>query len=144
MKFYNASQKFQERSFKLDEFKLLTEDELTALSSKDRREYLRKKKAYENEKLVHETVESASMSEPIVVNSPKATAEPEPISISAPEKKSNAGRKKMDSDKKKKQMVLTLSPDTYNRLQSWAESKPRSAPNYVSDFIEEHLNILLY
>ena len=59
-------------------------------------------------------------------------------------KKSNAGRKKYDNpEKKKKQMVLTLTPDTYERLQEWAATKARSAPNYVSDFVEEHINDII-
>lgn len=58
----------------------------------------------------------------------------------AKSKRSNAGRKKKATAEKKKQMTLTLSPDTYNKLIEWADSKPRSAPNYVSDFVEEHLS----
>ena len=58
-------------------------------------------------------------------------------------RKSNAGRKKIDEAKKKKQLVLTLTPATYNALQEWAETKPRSAANYASDFIEEHLNDII-
>jgi hypothetical protein len=59
-------------------------------------------------------------------------------------KKSNAGRKKYDNpEKKKKQMVLTLTPDTFEKLQEWASSKPRSAPNYVSDFVEEHIDDII-
>lgn len=58
----------------------------------------------------------------------------------AKSKRNNAGRKKKATAEKKKQMTLTLSPDTYNKLIEWADSKPRSAPNYVSDFVEEHLS----
>lgn len=58
-------------------------------------------------------------------------------------RKSNAGRKKIDEAKKKKQLVLTLTPDTYNALKEWATTKPRSAANYASDFIEEHLNDII-
>lgn len=58
-------------------------------------------------------------------------------------KRSNAGRKKKANAEKKKQMTLTLSPDTYNKLIEWADSKPRSAPNYVSDFVEEHLSKII-
>ena len=54
--------------------------------------------------------------------------------------KSNAGRKPKKAAEKKKQMVLTLSPETYNKLLEWAESKPRTAPNYVSEFVGEHIN----
>ena len=57
--------------------------------------------------------------------------------------KSNAGRKKIEESKKKKQLVLTLTADTYNALKAWAETKPRSAANYASDFIEEHINDII-
>ena len=58
-------------------------------------------------------------------------------------KKSNAGRKKLDEKNKKKQMVLTLTPNTYKQLIEWAETKSRTAPNYVSEFIEEHINEII-
>ncbi len=62
------------------------------------------------------------------------------ISKEPTKKKSNAGRKTLAASKKKKQMVLTLTPETYNKLLKWAETKARTAPNYVSEFVEEHIN----
>lgn len=58
-------------------------------------------------------------------------------------KKRKAGRKRISEDKKKKQMVLTISPDTYHKLIKWAEGKARSAPNYVSDYVEEHIDDII-
>ena len=40
----------------MEDFKILTEDELAALSNKERREYLKQKREYDNKKLVTETV----------------------------------------------------------------------------------------
>lgn len=57
--------------------------------------------------------------------------------------KKKVGRKRIAENKKKKQMVLTISSDTYNKLIKWAENKARSAPNYVSDYVEEHINDII-
>ena len=65
------------------------------------------------------------------------------VKTAAKKNTNNAGRKKIDDSKKKKQMVLTLTPDTYNRLIEWAESKSRTAPNYVSEFVEEHIDEII-
>ena len=51
-------------------------------------------------------------------------------------KQTSAGRKKKSV--KKVQVALTLSPSTKEELEKWAESKPRSATNYLSEYIDEH------
>ena len=66
-----------------------------------------------------------------------------PEETTEPKKKSNAGRKRKDISEKKVQMTLTLTPATFNALKEWAKSKPRTAPNYISDYIEEHLNDII-
>lgn len=66
-----------------------------------------------------------------------------PEKKAAKSKRSNAGRKKLEDKNKKKQMVLTLTPDTYNRLIEWADTKSRTAPNYVSEFVEEHIDEII-
>lgn len=58
-------------------------------------------------------------------------------------KKSNAGRKRKAIEDKKVQMTLTLTPATFNALKEWAKAKPRTAPNYISEYIEEHLNDII-
>lgn len=45
------------------EFKILTSDELDKLSNKERRDYLKKKKEYDNQKLIEDTLESAKEEE---------------------------------------------------------------------------------
>ena len=121
----------------MDEFKILSEEELGALSNQQRREYLKAKREHDNKQLFERTLDS----EPERTKSVEDL--PTPSHVSEVRKKSNAGRKKKDEKDKKKQMVLTLSPATYERLLEWAESKPRTAPNYVSEFVEEHLNEII-
>lgn len=58
-------------------------------------------------------------------------------------KQSRAGRKKKSTQEKKTQIVLTLDPTVASRLKAWAESKPRSATNYLSMFVEDHLEDIL-
>ncbi len=58
-------------------------------------------------------------------------------------KQSRAGRKIKEPKEKKVQIVLTIGPNISNRLMSWAESKPRSAANYLSMYIEDHLDEIL-
>ncbi len=121
----------------MDEFKILSEEELGALSNQQRREYLKAKREHDNKQLFERTLDSEPERTKSVEDSPT------PSHVSEVRKKSNAGRKKKDEKDKKKQMVLTLSPATYERLLEWAESKPRTAPNYVSEFVEEHLNEII-
>lgn len=88
----------------MEEFKPLNDDELDALSSKERREYLKKKRAYENEKLVNETVNQSTESVPVVAPPPK--------------KKSNVGRKSIAASEKKQQIMLTIEAASKTRLES--------------------------
>ena len=88
----------------MDDFKILTEDELAALSSKDRREYQKQLRAYNNEKMVHDIVNqpnevdsSTSSSDTTIVDEPAPTKE-----------KSKAGRKAIDDAEKKQQVMLTI------------------------------------
>lgn len=61
----------------------------------------------------------------------------------SPKPKKKVGRKKLNAADKRKQMVLTLSASTYKKLMEWAETKPKSAPNYVSDFVDEHVDDII-
>lgn len=47
------------------EFKVLTDEEFQKLSNKDRRDYLKKKKEYDNNKLIQDTLASAKEDEPL-------------------------------------------------------------------------------
>lgn len=58
-------------------------------------------------------------------------------------KQSNAGRRAMDKAKKKVQLPLTLKPATKDILDEWASTKARSAANYLSEYVEEHLNEIM-
>ncbi len=58
-------------------------------------------------------------------------------------KKGTPGRKPIADKDKRVQMTLTLAPETKRRLEEWAESKPRSATNYLSDYVEEHLDDIM-
>lgn len=98
----------------MDDFKILTEDELAALSNKERREYLKQKREYDNKKLVTETVNqevevvpSATLSETITKTDP----------VSAPVKKSNAGRKAIADAEKKQQIMLTIEAESKLKLE---------------------------
>lgn len=98
----------------MEDFKILTEDELAALSNKERREYLKQKREYDNKKLVTETanqevevVPAATPSETITIT------EPAPV----PKKKSNAGRKAIDDADKKQQIMLTIEAESKLKLE---------------------------
>lgn len=58
-------------------------------------------------------------------------------------KQSNAGRREMPKAKKKVQLPLTLTPTTKEILDNWADTKPRSAANYISEYVEEHLEEIM-
>lgn len=58
-------------------------------------------------------------------------------------KQSNAGRRTMAKAKKKVQLPLTLTPATKEALDEWADTKPRSAANYISEYVEEHLEEIM-
>lgn len=58
-------------------------------------------------------------------------------------KQSNAGRREIPKEKKKVQLPLTLTPTTKQALNDWASTKPRSAANYVSEYVEEHLEEIM-
>ncbi len=58
-------------------------------------------------------------------------------------KQSNAGRREIPKAKKKVQMPLTLTPTTKEALDEWASEKPRSAANYISEYVEEHLEEIM-
>ncbi len=58
-------------------------------------------------------------------------------------RQSNAGRHAVDPTKKKTQMVVTLMPTTRQELENWAEGKPRSAANYLSEYIESRLQDIM-
>ena len=58
-------------------------------------------------------------------------------------KQSNAGRRTMAKSKKKVQLPLTLTPATKETLDEWADTKPRSAANYISEYVEEHLEEIM-
>lgn len=58
-------------------------------------------------------------------------------------RKSKAGRKPKALSEKKVQLTLTLSRQCQEQLQAWADRKPRSAPNYLSEYVEEHLEEIM-
>ena len=58
-------------------------------------------------------------------------------------RQSKAGRKRKSNQEKKSQIVLTLDSTTISKLESWAENKPRSGNNYLSLFVENHLDEIL-
>lgn len=58
-------------------------------------------------------------------------------------KQSNAGRREIPEAEKKVQLPLTLMPTTKETLDNWASKKPRSAANYVSEYVEEHLKEIM-
>ncbi len=58
-------------------------------------------------------------------------------------RKSKAGRKPKAVSEKKVQLTLTISRQCQEQLQSWADRKPRSAPNYLSEYVEEHLDEII-
>ena len=124
----------------MEDFKYLSPEELDKLSRTERVNYQRQKRMYENQQMVQEVLDSddnATKTIDDVVKEEKGTpAEPETD-------KKKRGRPKKEPKDKKKQMVLTLNPTTYEKLLKWAESKPRTAPNYISDYVEEHIDEII-
>lgn len=97
----------------MDDFKILTEDELAALSSKDRREYQKQLRAYNNEKMVHDIV-----NQPNEVDSSTSSSDTTIVAETAPTKeKSKAGRKAIDDAEKKQQVMLTIEASSKAKLE---------------------------
>lgn len=88
----------------MEEFKPLNDADFAALSSKARREYLKKKREYENAKLVTETVNQSTEFVPVVVTPSR--------------KKSNVGRKSIAASEKKQQIMLTVEAASKAKLES--------------------------
>ena len=99
----------------MDTFKILSEEELAALSNKERREYLKQKREFDNAKLVTETAnqESEEASVKIAPASVEKTA-----TANFHQKKSNAGRKAISAAEKKQQIMLTIEAGTKNKLEA--------------------------
>ena len=98
----------------MEDFKILTEDELAALSNKERREYLKQKREYDNKKLVTETVNQEVEVVPAATPSETiTTTEPAPAS----KKKSNAGRKAIPDAEKKQQIMITIEAESKLKLE---------------------------
>lgn len=117
----------------MDDFKYLSEEELANLSAKERRDYLKQKKEYENQKMVkdvlNEIVENTpltqinevsepSVKEPIIETITPASIEVTKVSSNTSVKKSNAGRKKISDSEKKQQIMLTIEPESKNKLEA--------------------------
>lgn len=119
----------------MEDFKILTEDELATLSNKERREYLKQKREYDNKKLVTETanqevevVPAATPSETIT------TTEPAPV----PKKKSNAGRKAIADADKKQQIMLTIEAESKLKLEGVDEKNfKKLLGRYIDKNIDE-------
>ena len=117
----------------MEDFKYLSEDELTTLSAKERREYLKKKKEFENQKMVKDVLKESvenipiprineipkpSIKEPISETISPSVTEISNSSTNAPVKKSNAGRKKISDSEKKQQIMLTIESESKNKLEA--------------------------
>ena len=98
----------------MDEFRVLSEDELAALTSKERREYQKQLKEYNNKKMVEEIVNQGNedISKAVTPNIPPDNP-PEPT-----KKKSNAGRKAIAASEKKQQIMITIEADSKAKLES--------------------------
>ena len=99
----------------MDTFKILSEEELAALSNKERLEYLKQKREFDNAKLVTETAnqEPEEASVKIAPASVEKTA-----TANFHQKKSNAGRKAISAAEKKQQIMLTIEAGTKNKLEA--------------------------
>jgi 3-phosphoglycerate kinase len=92
---------------------------------------------------VEESIEEKSLTEDKRIPATDTSVKMEEDEGEIIEKKSHAGRKKMDEEKKKKRFTLTLSQRTIKLLEENAEGKFRSATNYVSEYVEEHIEEIL-
>jgi LDH2 family malate/lactate/ureidoglycolate dehydrogenase len=53
------------------------------------------------------------------------------------------GRPRIAANKKRVQITLTLDPKTYEKLQEWASTQPKSAPKLISDYLDYHIDDFL-
>ena len=73
-------------------------------------------------------------------NEPKVTPPAEP---KAPKKKkSNAGRKKIDPDKQRQQAMLTLAPETMEKLSEFGKNYKKLLNRYIDKNIDEIVEAL--
>lgn len=112
----------------MEEFVYLTDEELEGLSNNDRRDYLKRKKNYENQKMVQDVLDQDDPSTPSkeTVNTPKRKGS------------SNAGRKKVAPAKKKQQIMLTIKPDSLEKLKDVDEDDfKKLLGRYIDKNIDE-------
>lgn len=126
----------------MDNFKVLTETELESLSSKERREYQKQLKEYNNRKMVEEIVHQTNDDDtktPTVAPSTQVSKS----TVSSSPKKSNAGRKKIDASEKKQQIMLTIEADTKAQLETFDEKKYKKLlARYIDKNIDAIINAM--
>ncbi len=110
----------------MEDFKILTEEELAALTSSQRRDYLKKKKEYDNKALVHGTLAESN-------------DDPAPVHKVVSERK-QAGRKPIPPDQKKQQIHLTVEASTKRALEEFAK---RDYARLLSRYIDNNLETIM-
>ena len=139
----------------MDDFKYLSEEELANLSAKERRDYLKQKKEYENQKMVkdvlNESVENTPLTqinevleslvkEPMTETITPAIIEVTKVSANTPVKKSNAGRKKISDLEKKQQIMLTIEPESKHKLEA-VDSK--NFKKLLGRYIDKNIDVIV-
>lgn len=123
------------------EFKILTSEELEKLTNKERREYLKKKKEYDNQKLIEDTLESAKEEEKQEKEIKESTEEEQYINKEEThtEKKENIAI----SDKKKNEKTNNKERTEKHQTESVSKiGRPKGRPsskisvNVPSEFID--------
>lgn len=127
----------------MDDFKILTEEEFQALPPKKRRDYLKQKKEHDNNKMVENNMNPDTDEDPI--SSVESVIAETPITYSSKtsEKKSNAGRKKIEDSQKKQQIMLTIEAESKSRLESVDERNYKKLlARYIDKNIDEIVNAI--
>lgn len=119
----------------MGDFKILSENDIEALSSKERREYQKKLKEYNNSKMVNDIINQDS--EEISVDSAQNRNMTDTTKVTNTKKKSNAGRKAIDAAERKQQIMLTIEANSKNKLES---VDPRNFKKYLGRYIDKNID----
>lgn len=120
-------------------FKLLTDEELSRLSSHERRAYLKQKKEFDNQKLVADTL-SESVEENVKPESAPVYQASVVKTLEAPDTKKSVGRpKKRDDNENYSQIHINLPESLKIRAQQAITCRRTNMNSYIISLIEKDM-----
>lgn len=150
----------------MDDFKILTDEEVSALSNAERRKYLKAKKEYDNKMLVESTLNKSDSTEEqtqtekteIIIeektteenksNTENVAAEIDPNRNYSPyytpkpklgTKGGTLGRGAVSEEERKVQFSLTCTPAQKERFKEAAQKDHRKLPDFICLAVEEYI-----